>query len=387
VTLPSMPTPNEKPRQQSRVVLLAWVVNELAGQEVVAIPRRDVQLALNRVGGSAVSRNLAGLVEDGWLRSFEDSGPTSYRYEIGTRFTRSPALWQDWSQMSQALWGPNGLMNTYPDPTILGQGMLRINGTLCLSAVVRAGSTVSAGQVSVCLAFLMARQTVIRQLRGLTEVGLLEASDGGFEATTDWRQVLDELVVNATGGATRRTKLKGQIAKERAAYGDAITIGRFTKKDRQRLLRSPCIDCGGPSNEVEHFPPRKHRGLSHIHSTFPICRRCNNSLSPFIRSLPKGPLPKVAEFKLVDGIDPGDILRESILHHREQFIQASRRWKTATTRHEARSAKVAAMRAIQFAHALLHHLKTTRSLSRNRLPGTIRRTGPREGRRDGRIPY
>ena len=136
-------------------------------------------------------------------------------------------------------------------------------------------------------------------------------------------------------------------------------------------------------SEIEHFPPKKHGGFDNIHVVFPICQRCNNDLSSFIRWLPKASPPVRHSFEAVEGIDPCDLLRESVLHNRERLIEAFHLWDGATTRRDFRKARVLAVDSIRFARALLHHVKKEGGLSRSRLPGTLRFAG----RSAGRIPY
>ena len=138
-----------------------------------------------------------------------------------------------------------------------------------------------------------------------------------------------------------------------------------------------------PAKEIEHFPPKKHGGFDSIHVVFPICQRCNNDLSPFIRWLPKAPLPLGHSFEAADRVDPVDLLRASVLHNRAQLIYAFHMWTRATTRRERRKARLLAVQSIQFAAALLDHLRRTGGLSRSRLPGTIRF----DDQSAGRIPY
>jgi len=381
--LPRLPTPTMKPRQRYQVVLLTWVLHMLGNQRVVLLPRRDVQLALGRIGGPSVSKHLAGLVADGWLRSSMGVNSETYRYSLGPRLTRSPRLRHDWLELSMALWGPDGLLALTDNPAVFGYKMFKVEGMLCLGVVVQCGSSVSISEVHSTLGFFMSRQTASRRLKSLAADKLIEDPGGLFVARSDWRRHLDEILADEKSGGNRQDQLVADIITERHAYAKVIENGHLTRKDRLQILENPCIDCGGQANEIEHFPPKKHGGFDNIHVVFPICQRCNNDLSPFIRWLPKAPPPVKHEFEAFEGIDPCDLLRESVLHNRERLIEAFHLWDGATTRREFRKARVLAVDSIRFARALLHHIKRDEGLSRSRLPGTLRFAD----RSAGRIPY
>ena len=381
--LPRLPTPSKKPRQRFQVVLLTWVLHRLEDRRVIALPRRDVQLALSRIGGSSVSGHLAGLVADGWLQSSQGAGSETYRYSLGPRLTRSPKLQHDWLELSMALWGPDGLLALTDDPAALGHRMFRVEGMLVLGVVVRSGSPVSVAEVHSTLGFFMSRQTVSRRLKSLAADKLIEDPGGLFVARSEWRRHLDEILADEKGGGQRHDQLVEDTMAERQAYAMVIAHGHLTRQDRLQILENPCIDCGGPAKEIEHFPPKKHGGFDNVHVVFPICRRCNNDLSPFIRWLPKAPLPLGHSFEAADRVDPVDLLRASVLHNRAQLINAFHMWTRATTRRERRKARLLAVQSIQFARALLDHLRRTGDLSRSRLPGTMRF----DDQSAGRIPY
>ena len=385
--LPSLPAPTEKPDQPFRVALLTWIIFTLGSRKVLALPRRDVQLVFSRVSGSLVSDHLAGLVAEGWLARPRQARSETYSYALGNELVRAPRRYADWEALSVALWGSCGLLGTYEDPTVLGHKMFGVSGMLCLVAVVDCESPVSVSELHSCLKFFMSRQTASRRLRSLVADGLLEESGRRYTARADWRSRLDDIVATYPSGNKRRIQLVDDIAGERLAYAKVIADGHLTRRDRYRILQGACVDCGGDSAEVEHFPPIKHGGFDHIHVAFPICERCNNDLSPFIKWLPETPRNECCTVHVAPGVDPCDHLRASVLHNRKRFIDAFYMWETATTRRELRRARNLAMEAIRFAYTLLHHLKRNGRLTRTRRPGSPCLSGPREGRRDGRIPY
>ena len=379
---PPLPEPRRMPGRSFPCVLLAWVLAELGRSDALMLPRRDAQMVFNRSNGRLVSKHLAGLVRDRWLRSFEDDESDAYWYARGSRLTRSAGLRSDWSELADALWGPGGLLRTYEDPAALSHGMPGINGMLVLSSLAHCESPASSAALHQYLSSFMKRPTVVKRLNSAIADGLVEATADGYVTADDWRDKLDELVATRKAAAPRARKISGQVERDRQNYSKFRGSGRLTPQERKRLLRQPCVRCGGRASQVEHFPPKKFDGFDHRHTAFAICRGCNNATSGFIKSLDKIPPMRVTETCIADGIDPGDLLRASVEKGLRRFYRAFKDGDVD-----------AALLAIQIPRSVCLDWKAKGAIPWKRQPGTIRSRGTRTlkgkaaPRTDSRLPY
>jgi len=163
---------------------------------------------------------------------------------------------------------------------------------------------------------------------------------------------------------------------------DRREILKNTSQERKRLLRQPCVRCGGRASQVEHFPPKKFDGFDHRHTAFAICWDCNNATSGFIKSLDKIPPLRVTETCIADGIDPGDLLRASVEKGLRRFYRAFKDGDVD-----------AALLAIQIPRSVCLDWKAKGTIPWKRQPGTIRSRGTRTlkgkaaPRTDSRLPY
>ena len=312
VSLPPLPDPSQKPEGAFRGLLLADVLYRMGADGRVPLARRDVQEFFNRAGGTRVSKHLRGLVEEGWLSVAERTrGAIPHVYSRGPLLRRRGGLGDDWEKIAVSLWGDGGLLAEFRGSPALGVGCLGPCRVLVLAAVVYDPPVPS----SVLRGYLgpwMSRQTVWAATTKLTDVGLIEPTDGGFVPVEGWRETLDRLVVELPAGEDRQQQIKQRVLLDREAFTELLHSGAISPEERAQLLAKPCVRCGARSTQVEHFPPRKFLALNHRHLVWAICSACNNHYSIFIRGLPKPPTPPSQVVVIADGADPVEWLRASL---------------------------------------------------------------------------
>lgn len=366
VSLPLLPDPSQKPQGLFRCLLLADVLNRMGDDDLVACARRNAQLDFNRVGGDRVSGHLRVLVEDGWLLVAERTrGKIPHKYSRGPLLRRRTALWEDWKTISATLWDDGGLLTRFRGSPAFGVGCLGVYRVLVLAVIV-CGPPVPKSILRGFLGPWMSRQTVTTATNVLVDAGLIELGEDGFVPVDGWCEVLGLFVSESAAGADRHDRLGKTIRHDRAGFDELLRSGDITPEERGQLLLRPCVRCGGRSNNLEHFPPKKYNRSNSPFLVWSICGECNWSFSVFIRSLDRPEPPQSIELSIAEGVDPGDFLRASTEVGLRRFYLAAENGDLDD-----------ALNAIMFCWTLWRRLNETTPISRKRLPGTRR---PRSSR-------
>ena len=389
--LPTLPTPGARPDPQFRRVLLAHVLEHLGFHDPVTLARRDVARAFNRSGDSRVSTHLHHLVRGGWLRVAKRStGNYAHTYTRGPRLVADKNLRRTWDELSQALYGPGGLLTRFRGSPAFAHGLLLESGLLCLGALVQATGPVSKPQLARYLSALVSRSTVTDAVDRLVRFALVESTDAGFVVVPDWESTLETLIEAENAGAARVRRNVDRWTRERDSFDERLDRGDITDQGRVALRKLPCVRCGGSGGQLEHFPPKRFLNSYNPHLLWSICGDCNNSMNGFIRSLDDVEPPVVDGFWCTPGVDPGDLLQASTEFGIRRFYRAfdqrsghrgrsSGVRRRSTRRRERRTrtttpevAKALTARAIRFPWALYRYLQEHDLLTSERVPSTTR---------------
>jgi hypothetical protein len=383
--LPSLPTPAAWPDPLFRRVLLAYVLECLGRHDPVTLARRDVARAFNRSGDSRVSTHLHYLVQGGWLRVAKRStGNYAHTYTRGPRLVADMDLRMTWDELSQALFGPGGLLARFRGSPAFAYGLLLESGLLCLGALVQASGPVLKSELDHHLAALVSISGVTRAVRRLVKFDLVESTDAGFVVASGWESTLEGVIETENAGAARVRRNVDRWTRERDSFDERLDRGDITDQRRAALKKLPCVRCGGSGGQLEHFPPKRFLNSYNPHLLWSICRDCNNSMNGFIRSLHDVKPSVVDWFWCATGADPGDLLQASTEFGIRRFYRAfdhragppiqARRWSTRRRRWGTRtiSPKTLAARAIRFPWALYRYLQEHDLLTSERVPGTKR---------------
>lgn len=381
--LPLLPSPSARPGTSFRCVVLAYVLARLDGSDSLPLPRRDLQAAFNRSGGTGVSTHLKRLRVDGWLALERRTvGREAHVYTTGRLLDADPVLRGTWGAIAEGLWGSEGLLTRFLGSPAFGHGCVGENRLLCLSAVTQSATPMTSVELADYLRVFMTDRTVRSCVADLRRDGLVGSDGDGLVAATDWEETLELLVSHLPAGDARKEKVDRRISEERRVYAEAVRLGWVTPEERRSLRRLPCVQCGGRSGEIEHFPPRKFNPSNHPFLLWAICGPCNSQYSGFIRRMSRPDPPESVELVVALGVDPGDLLRSST-------EVGLRRFYTAADNGDLD----AALEAIQHCWALWLQLNESQPLPKGRLPGTRRPRSSRTLRNRGaamsgsRLPY
>jgi len=184
----------------------------------VRIGRRKVQLELNRVCGSNVSKKLKSLVDDGYIvRNERRATVDSFRYRLNHLFAETE-VGRQWCALSDVLFHPDNPWEKLRKRPSIGHGYLNPSGVLVLGAIIAARNSVSTGQLQVYLRGLVGEQTVktcVRQLH--SEEIVFRDENQSLRPFKDWKARLKKYEIGI-GASQRHTKNFKTLAKERLIF-------------------------------------------------------------------------------------------------------------------------------------------------------------------------
>jgi hypothetical protein len=188
-----------------------------------------------------------------------------------------------------------------------------------MGVLTRANGPISRVELRRYLSPVMQPATTARVITRLFDVGLID-SKKKIVLVDDWAERLEQVGSGYPAERSTRTKALHEI--HRNHY--RLVRGLPTAADRRELLKFPCVICGCPPNEAEHFPPQtflkaaglvKHRSRLRAHYSFlhPICTSCHDEHDSWIKAYAKSALPVVKPSRITWVGDPDVDKRKRVL--------------------------------------------------------------------------
>lgn len=297
----------------------------------------------------------------GWLRSLRGAGLIEisnvsrglrpHAYSLASRIHDDDTLLNAVLQLADVLYGDNGLLKDWPYPATWGHGALNASGTLVLAVLIPLEEPVSADFVVDYLRPLVKPRTVRTALAKLHVHAITDVEEDQIYLRSDWEDNLNDFLDSCAAGTERLDRGNAVRRSEWARSQELYRGSGLSNYDLYMLHGLPCVYCKGPSNEQEHFPPRRflkfHGVESDRHHIWAICRTCNSARSRFVKSLPLDDLPFPNEWHFRDPAELGAINGASANYHLNRFNRAF-----------AEGDKSAAVRAINATITLMRITRT-----------------------------
>jgi hypothetical protein len=321
----------DHPDRLNVTVVLAFFVHQIQLNGSVERSRRIQQTDFVRSSGAGVSRMLRNLCLDGWLVLDVHGGVSNGNvYVLGPKFDE-PSMRDRWIKVCDFMYGDDGLLRNWLGSPLLAHGSLNCGGLLYFEYVRRFEGMVRTSDIQRFFAGIASAKTTEKQLAKLRELGLIESRDN--------RHFLTENYENAFAAVgeefhERADRIRMSVDRERSNFLEANGVSKSLQRLRSLYRGSPCIRCGSPSNQVEHFPPkswattildddssRAAPGNDDWFLTYPICGGCNNQTAAFIRHAGVPQRLTVNAFRFVGG-DAIQGLVTRLASLRDQFYRA-----------------------------------------------------------------
>ena len=340
VGLTPMPNVNH-PQRINDCIILAFYVHRISLTGSTEMSLRVFQEVFTRSGIKSVSKQRRALVDGGWLRQLRRRGKTKgNEYSYGD-LLKAKSDRDAWVLIGEILFGKQGLFGPWRESPLLAHGSLGFNGVMVFSLIDRLPGRLSPLDIRDFFAGIAIPGAVdgwVKRLRNKKKFGegLVELVDGYFQVSEGSSKVLAE---QHELFAERKDKISKTVEIQRENYRYAFGVSRELQKLRKMYRGLPCIRCGVPSIEVEHFPPVEYlyrqkkderdlreddepdRRPDDWFMTFPICKACNEKTRRFISKHDAPPRLKLTATRFHGG-DPLVVLSRRITELRDTFYTA-----------------------------------------------------------------
>jgi len=355
VKFPVLVFPSESPAAATQRIYLAFILSEFRIGHPFELSQRSGRKMFNRGNGGDFSKDLRELRAEGWLTAQQVGDTEGLCYSPGKKLEQNSALFEEWQAFTTSLFGKQGLVSKFVNSPVWGHGVFGFKQTLVLGALVYRKQKFRRVDLVNYLQKLMSQSTIDSALKKMVEAKIISFTDGYYVRSQSWEENLKIFVDGHPGGKARQVRIRREVAIDRRRYANLIRDGKLSPKDREKLLRNPCVRCGRKSKEVEHFPPVKFGGNDHPHLVWAICHSCNARTKAFIKRIPlfETRPGKLHIAKL--GIDPNDLLRASLSNGLGKFYKAAEKFDYAEGR-----------RIIEKACSLVLHLEVNGLLKKRR---------------------
>jgi len=278
--------PSELPKSFEDSLALALILSAIAGAAEGEVSLRSIQIDLVRSSRERIVARLARLKNEGWIdRAAVDwvLGQGQI-HDFGPRF-EDEILPEQWLYFSEELLGQDGLLSphlgkpqmarrTFGGAELILVELVRHNPGLWTKADL-------ARLVTPLMVFDTAQQKAIDLHR---KKKLLTYENKRLCVAQNVDQLINERSIEV--GGLRLERILRSVLADR----DGFYVKHGASLRRLWLKRAykgqPCIRCGQPSGEIEHFPPKSWGGFDDWFTTFPVCHLCNESTRLFIQRFP-----------------------------------------------------------------------------------------------------
>ena len=254
----------------------------------------------SKASRAGVGSSLRRLSDGGYLRVVKRSTfSTGNVYGKGRILDSSSESGRGIARLAETWFGKEGLCRHLLGLPAFGHGYLSHSGMLLVGVLACAKGPIAASALRRYLAPIMVAQTTDRAINRLFDWGLI-SDRKQIALVGDWRKRLDR---DPDGNLLERAvRTRARHAKERDSF--RLSRGFPTAADRAKLLEFPCVVCGLPSKEIDHFPPqvflrtaglvgRKSRLRAHFSFLHPICTSCHDEHDAWIAEHADDQLPEV----------------------------------------------------------------------------------------------
>jgi hypothetical protein len=212
----NLPTVLEFPTRWNHRILLAYVLAEMKGSELVQLSGRRIQEDLCQVATKSVRWNLLRLRDDGWLHLETPGRPgKGGMYSLGHRLLTNQKLNQEWQEWANAFFGLGGVATHWKGTDALAYGSLGAHGLLILERIEQEGGHIHGKVLRTSTTPVIARGSVEDRLNWLQSHELiridLEKTAGRDVVTlnADWRARLASMFPKE-GSLSMRIKVVNQ---------------------------------------------------------------------------------------------------------------------------------------------------------------------------------
>jgi len=274
----------------------------------------------SKAGRAGVSDSLQRLTQGGYLRVAKRSVfLVGNAYGKGQVLDSSSESGRTIRRLADTLFGKGGLCHDLLGHHAFGHGFLNNSGLIVVGVLAHATGPISRAHLQRYLVPIVPLRTTSRAINRLFQEGVIDDVKQ-IALVENWRECLDRV---GDGRARERAeRTKAGHARDRDEF--ILVSGSPTAEDRRSILMSPCVVCGGPSNEVDHFPPqtflkthglvrRKSRLRAHFSFLHAICTECHDEHDLWITTHAKSHLPAVKASDITWVGEPDTAERKRIL--------------------------------------------------------------------------
>jgi len=273
--------------------------------------QRQLLSLFNRSGQRAMGKYLKKAQSKGLIKKVRATkGLLADGYSRGILFDTETQESRRLIKLSNSLWGPKGLLRTWPYPTAWGHGCLPGAVILSLATLRLLEESISKKSLREYLSPLVPQSSFNSGLKFLFEKHLVYGEGDRLIIAPDWESKLERWL--DTHPACNERQEAGDKRRAAEIENNRIRVqkGELTEGEKTQLLALPCVvkGCKNKQHQLEHFPPRHFLKqldvITNRHFVWSICKTHNRKMADFIKSLDSTiPIPPTL-LRIKRGVDP-----------------------------------------------------------------------------------
>jgi hypothetical protein len=254
--------------------------------------QRQLLSLFNRSGQRAMGKYLKKAKSKGLIKKVRATkGLLADGYSRGILFDTETQESRRLIKLSNSLWGPKGLLKTWPYPTAWGHGCLPGAVILSLATLRLLQESISKKSLREYLSPLVPQSSFNSGLKFLHEKHLVYGEGDRLIIAPDWESKLELWL--ETHPACNERQEAGDKRRAAEIENNRIRVQKdeLTDAEKMQLLALPCVvkGCKNKRHQLEHFPPRHFLKqldvITNRHFVWSICRKHNRDMADFIKTL------------------------------------------------------------------------------------------------------
>jgi len=295
----------------------------------------------NRSGQRAMSKYLKKAQSKGFIRKVRvTKGLHPDAYTRGIFFETETQDSRRLIKLANSLWGPKGILRTWPYPSAWGHGCLPAAVVLSLATLRLLEESISRKSLREYLSSLVPQSSFNSGLKFLVENHLVYGEGDRLLIAPDWESKLERWL--ETHPACNERQEAGDKRRAAETENNRIRVQKdeLTDAEKMQLLSLPCVvkGCRNKRHQLEHFPPRHFLKqldvITNRHFVWSICPKHNRDMAEFIKSLDSTIRIPPVLLALRRGVDPMRIYCAAVDREIQKFYRAAPNQKGAPASEE-----------------------------------------------------
>jgi hypothetical protein len=329
VQLPQLPKAAALESNTFESVMLCFFISSTRHPRGLGLSQRQILESFNRSNQRVMSKYLKHAQEKGFIKKTRlTTGVNPDGYVRGEYFSVDSQESRGLITLSNSLWGPSGLLRSWPYRSAWGYGCFPDAAVLCLATLRLLDEEISRKSLREYLSPLVPQSSFNAAIKVMYDNYLIYGDNDRLVIAPDWEIKMEKWLEDNPACNERQATGNKRRADEAEKNLIRVRSGKLTDAETKQLLALPCVvkGCKSKRHQIEHFPPKHFLKqldvITNRYFVWSICRRHNRATADFIKLLDSTTAIPRGNLGIKTRADPLRIYTASANRNLQKFYEA-----------------------------------------------------------------